>query len=168
MGYESRENHSTSLDVPSTIRQEDVQVQWQGSTVTIAIPKPTPPNPKKRETPRHTLVPLDGRPVMKMALPADSDHSVDIQVKGKHLIVSVEVETTHEDGSSSYSRSMRSVPVPDGVTASDVESHVEDNQLIIAFKQPKLSDEPESPAKSDDYNNKHSENDDGTEPSGLD
>lgn len=127
--YESRESHNTALDVPNSIHNEDVNVQWDGKTVTIALPKPVP----KKEC--QALALQSGGALMRIPLPPDSNHSVDIQVKGNQLIVSVEVEATHSDGSSSYSRTMRSVRVPDGVNTSDVETLVEDDHVVIALKK---------------------------------
>merc|ERR1711963_1144489 len=137
--YESRESHNTALDVPNSMHNEDVNMGWDGKTVTIALPKPVP----KKEC--QALALQSGGALMRIPLPPDSNHSVDIQVKGNQLVASVEVEFSHADGSSSYSRSMRSIRVPDGVKTSDVESRVEDNHLVIALKQshPELADEPE-------------------------
>merc|ERR1712107_148603 len=101
-----------------------------GKTVTIALPKPVP----KKEC--QALALQSGGALMRIPLPPDSNHSVDIQVKGNQLIASVEVEASHPDGSSSYSRSTRSIRVPEGVRTSDVESRVEDNYLAIAMKRP--------------------------------
>merc|ERR1712107_316262 len=93
---------------------------------------PPKPAPKKECQP---LALHTGDSLLRIPLPPDSNHSVDIQVKGNQLVASVEVESSHADGSSSYSRSMRSIRVPDGVKTSDVESRVEDNHLVIALKQ---------------------------------
>merc|ERR1712107_576227 len=95
--YESRETHSTTVDVPDTIHSEDVNVQWDGKTVIIALPKPAP---KKKES--QALALQAGDSFMRIPLPPDSNHCVDIQVKGNQLIASVEVEASHADGSSSY------------------------------------------------------------------
>ena len=72
---------------------------------------------------------------------------MDVRVKGKQLVVSMEVENKSqlEDGTSStsYSRCVRSMQIPDGLSASDIEHHVKENQIVVAVK-PKENTKSES------------------------
>jgi len=131
--YSSSEVYEKSLEIPPEITEEDMKVHWEKNTVVVAITKPQ----QKLQLTNEKSLPDDGV-LMKMNVPEEGDHSLEVNVKDNNLLVTFETSGKREQGegdnkyySTFRNKIQRTIPVPENIDPSDIESQVENGQLIV-------------------------------------
>merc|ERR1712137_402586 len=135
--YTSSENYEKSLEVPSEVTQDDIKVYWEGNIAVITISKP---HKKLELLSNEVTLPEDGT-LMKMKVPEDGDHLLDVNIKDNHLSVVLETSGKRVQGegkdkfvSTFRNKIQQMIPIPAGVDVSNIDTIVENGELVVKSK----------------------------------
>ena len=127
--YESRETFNKSLTIPEGIVEEDMNVSWDGDIVIVSITKPFSKKEEKIESNNIS----DGT-LIKIPVPSEGDNSINFKVEGNNVTITFESENKKEENGNyftSKTRIQRTFPIPEGINPSDIETNIEDGNLIV-------------------------------------
>jgi len=146
--YTSSEEYEKLFEIPKEITEADVKVSWEDDFAIITIPKP---QKQLQISTKDDSVPQDGI-LMKLSVPKEGDHSLEVNVKDNHLSVVFETSGKREHGegnnkyfSTFHNKIQRMIPIPEGVDPSDIDTQVVNGELVVQLKNcPALKNNPEN------------------------
>ena len=144
--FESRHPFNKSYELPSGITMDDIEVTWKENFAIVSIKKPPQKLVENQLSLNNCPIAKDGT-IMKIPVPEKGDHSVNVNMDGNQLTVMFEAsnKTQSENGSYSHSHTkmQRSMTVPDGIDLSNIDTNIENGELIVRLKELPSSSIPE-------------------------
>merc|ERR1719238_150761 len=132
--FKSGEEFKKILEIPSEISASDVTIHWEKNVAVVTVPKPHQPIDEICDN-------LSDGTLMRMKVPEDGDHSVEVKVIDNHLAVIIEASGQREHGegenkyhSTFHNKIQRLIPIPDGIDAEDIDKNIENGELVVSIK----------------------------------
>ena len=143
--YESKKLFEESINLPDGITEDMMKVTWNDKFAIISITKPVEEDNEVEEEMKDNE-PFEGT-LVRMALPSSIDnHDIHVNIDGNQLTMVFESnDTKEEDGNYSryHTKIQRTIPIPQGIKESDIDTEIKDGELIVSVK--KALPAPEEP-----------------------
>merc|ERR1712137_99345 len=140
--YESRESHHETLKLPSDVNTDEIESKFEKNFGLVRIPKPAPKSLAVKKQPSGQITPHDDpNTLMRMRIPKGDDDHLDVQIQGDMLTVTYDCsgkrttgEGDDEQSVSFSNRIQKRTRIPEGIASSDLDTHVENGELIVRRK----------------------------------
>merc|ERR1712137_606555 len=141
--YESRESQHESIKIPKDVNHDEIESKFEKNFGIVRIPKPQAKHVEVQQRSGELIPQQDEDPntLMRMKIPRGDDDNLDVQIQGDCLCVTYSCSGKRETGEGdnkhivSYSnRVQKRTKIPEGIDSSQIDSRIENGELIISRK----------------------------------